>query len=165
MTPKQEQFVAQYLLDLNATQAAIRAGYSKKTAASQGERLLRNVEIRSAIQAAQAARSKRTDVNQDDVIRGLHDEATYRGHGSSHSARVQAWAHLGKHLGMFVDRLAGADGGPIVIRTTNLKALSDDELDKLDEILGHAEEGPSPTPDPSADGTGEDGGESPAPAQ
>ena len=45
LNDKQRRFVAEYLIDLNATQAAIRAGYSKKTAGSQGQRLLTNVEI------------------------------------------------------------------------------------------------------------------------
>ena len=49
MTTKQAQFVAEYRKDMNATQAAIRAGYSRKTAASQGERLLRHVEIAVAV--------------------------------------------------------------------------------------------------------------------
>ena len=47
---KQKRFCDEYLIDLNATQAAIRAGYSKKTAASQGERLLRKVEIQACVQ-------------------------------------------------------------------------------------------------------------------
>lgn len=49
MTPKQERFVAEYLVDLNATQAAIRCGYSEKTAYSQGQRLLKHVEVSAAI--------------------------------------------------------------------------------------------------------------------
>ena len=71
LTPKQARFVEEYLIDLNATQAATRAGYSAKTAASQGERLLRNVEVAKAIQAAQAARSARTEITQDMVLREL----------------------------------------------------------------------------------------------
>ncbi len=54
---------------------------------------------------AQAVRSKRTEITQDEVIQGLKKEATLEGEGSSHSARVAAWAHLGKHLGMFTDNL------------------------------------------------------------
>ena len=51
-----------------------------------------------------------TGVTQDEVIRGLKKEATLDGENSSHSARVSAWAHLGKHLGMFTDRhLHGTD--------------------------------------------------------
>ena len=57
LTPKQARFVEEYLVDLNATQAAIRAGYSAKTAYSQGQRLLSHVEVRRAIQKAQDARA------------------------------------------------------------------------------------------------------------
>ncbi len=71
MTKKQKRFVEEYLIDLNATQAAIRAGYSAKTANEQGARLLANVSIQQAIAEAMAERSKRTGVNQDRVIRGL----------------------------------------------------------------------------------------------
>jgi phage terminase small subunit len=49
VTPRQEKFCVEYLIDLNATQAAIRAGYSDKTAYSMGQRLLKNVEIQSRI--------------------------------------------------------------------------------------------------------------------
>ena len=105
LTPKQTAFVQEYLLDLNATQAAIRAGYSTRTAYSQGQRLLKNVEIQAAVTAAQEARSERVKLDQDDVLTGLHKEATFTGEGSSHSARVAAWAHIGKHLGMFTDKV------------------------------------------------------------
>ncbi|NCC69717.1 MAG: terminase small subunit, partial [Clostridia bacterium] len=53
LTPKQQAFVQEYLCDLNATQAAIRAGYSERTAGSQGERMLKNVEIQIALAEAQ----------------------------------------------------------------------------------------------------------------
>jgi phage terminase small subunit len=56
LTPKQARFVEEYLVDLNAKQAAIRAGYSPKTAEVQGCRLLRNVQVAAAIQRAQAER-------------------------------------------------------------------------------------------------------------
>ena len=55
LTGKRARFAEEYSVDLNATQAAIRAGYSEKTAASQGERLLRNVEIAAAIAEARLA--------------------------------------------------------------------------------------------------------------
>ncbi len=105
LTPKQARFVEEYLIDLNATQAAIRAGYSAKTANEQGAQLLAKLSIRQAVAEAQAIRSKRTEITQDEVIQGLKKEATLEGEGSSHSARVSAWAHLGKHLGMFTDNL------------------------------------------------------------
>jgi phage terminase small subunit len=66
---KQAAFVAEYLKDRNATQAAIRAGYSAKTASSQGERLLRNVEVRAAVDAALAKVADRAEVTAERVIR------------------------------------------------------------------------------------------------
>ena len=115
LTPKQQRFVDEYLIDLNATQAAIRAGYSPKTAEQQGFQLLKKTSVSEAIEQAQKERQKRTLVTQDDVIRGLLTEAEGQGEGSSHSARVSAWAHLGKHLNMFTDKIehTGKDGGPI----------------------------------------------------
>lgn len=71
MTEKQKRFCEEYLVDLNATQAAIRAGYSPKTANEQASRLLTNVSLRAHIDEALAARSRRTGVNADRVIREL----------------------------------------------------------------------------------------------
>lgn len=69
LTEKQASFVEQYLVDLNATQAAIRAGYSEKTANEQGARLLANVSVKQAIDERIAERSQRTQITQDRVLR------------------------------------------------------------------------------------------------
>ena len=71
LTAKKRLFAKEYLVDLNATQAAIRAGYSAKTAASQGERLLRDVDVQALINAGMAARSERTQINADYVLKRL----------------------------------------------------------------------------------------------
>lgn len=71
LTPKQRAFVREYLIDLNATQAALRAGYSAKTAYSQGERLLKHVEVDRAISAAMKMRSDRTEITADRVLKEL----------------------------------------------------------------------------------------------
>ena len=71
LTPKQELFVQQYLVDRNATQAAIRAGYSKKTANQQGARLLANVGVKSALRARGAAALARLEVTEDMVLQEL----------------------------------------------------------------------------------------------
>jgi hypothetical protein len=113
LTPKQRRFVDEYLVDLNATQAAIRAGYSARTANEQGARLLANASLAAAVQSAQLARSERVRITQDDVLRGLHREATRMGDGSSHSARVAAWGLIGKHLGMFDRRQLDEYGEPV----------------------------------------------------
>jgi len=77
--PKQEdrrnKFCLEYLVDLNATQAAIRAGYSKKTAKSQGQRLSTKVDIREKIKELQGEQEKRTLVTTDYVILGLKQVA------------------------------------------------------------------------------------------
>ena len=71
LTAKQQRFCDEYLIDLNATQAAIRAGYSKKTANEQGARLLVNVSIQKKIFELQKEREKRTEITQDSVLREL----------------------------------------------------------------------------------------------
>ena len=71
MTKKQKRFVEEYLIDLNAAQAAIRAGYSPKAAYSIGSENLRKPEIRACIEKAMAERSKRTGINQDRIIMEL----------------------------------------------------------------------------------------------
>lgn len=71
LTAKQKRFVDEYLIDLNATQAAIRAGYSVKTANEQGTQNLAKLSIAEAIAIKMADRSKRTGINQDRVIEEL----------------------------------------------------------------------------------------------
>jgi len=71
MTGKQQCFVEEYLIDLNATTAAIRAGYSVKSAYSIGAENLRKPQIRARVDYAMAERSKRTGINQDRVVREL----------------------------------------------------------------------------------------------
>jgi len=99
ITPKQRRFVDEFQIDSNATQAAVRAGYSAKTAKSQGQRLLTNADVAAAIQVAQIEVSLRTKVTVDDVVTGLLAEAEGKD-DSTAGSRVAAWSHLGKHLGM-----------------------------------------------------------------
>lgn len=71
LNPKQEQFVAEFLIDGNATQAAIRAGYSKDTAYSQGHRLLKHAEVRAAIDEGRQAALQAAGAEAIAVIREL----------------------------------------------------------------------------------------------
>lgn len=68
LTPKQDMFVREYLVDLNATQAAIRAGYSAKTAEEQGYQLLRKTSVQSAIQAGMDKRAVSVDISATRVL-------------------------------------------------------------------------------------------------
>ena len=119
LTDKQTRFVQEFLLDLNATQAAIRAGYSPKTAQEQSSRLLSNVMVAEAIRQAQAARSERTQLKADWVLERLRDvvercmqaEPVLDSEGNptgvykfSASGANKALELIGKHLGMFVEK-------------------------------------------------------------
>lgn len=75
LTPKQEAFVREYLIDLNGAQAAIRAGYAESGARTEGSRLLANADIQAAIAEAQAARAERTRIDADWVLSRLGREA------------------------------------------------------------------------------------------
>ena len=155
MTERQKRFIAEYLIDLNATQAAIRAGYSVKTAGSIGDENLKKPEINSAIAKEMAKRSKRTGVNQDRVVLELAkiafvnasdvidaDTATVRDNATADDTaaiqsikvkvfptkdgegvereiklgdKLKALELLGKHLGMWNDKLDLNVNLPIVI--------------------------------------------------
>ena len=71
LMPRQKRFVEEYLIDLNATQATIRAGYSKKTAAEIGCENLRKPHIAAAISKAVQKRTERTEITQDQVLNEL----------------------------------------------------------------------------------------------
>ncbi|WP_424139379.1 terminase small subunit [Roseomonas chloroacetimidivorans] len=71
LTDQKRRFVEEYLVDLNATQAAIRAGYAPKNADANAHRLLADPEVAAAIAEAQAARSRRTEITQDRVLSEL----------------------------------------------------------------------------------------------
>jgi hypothetical protein len=101
LTPKQQRFVAEYLLDLNAAAAARRAGYSERTADRQGHQNLRKPEIADAVSEAQRERAERVELTQDWVLDRLRHESQLTGKDASHSARVAALKLLGLHLGMF----------------------------------------------------------------
>ncbi len=105
LNPKQSRFVYEYLVDLNATQAAIRAGYSVATARSIGHENLTKPDIAAAISEAQRQRVTRTEISQDWVLSELRD--TYHEAREHHQQgpALRALELMGKHLGMFTDRV------------------------------------------------------------
>ncbi len=115
MRTKQAAFVAEYLIDLNATQAAMRAGYSVATSGSIGGQLLQKLEIQEAISDAMQKRSERTEITQDKVLRDVEaikqdamkskvdkdgDDAMV-----NHAAALKACELQGRHLKMWNDKL------------------------------------------------------------
>ena len=117
LTDKQQAFVAEFLVDLNATQAAIRAGYSEKTAYSQGQRLLKNVEVDAAIKAAQAERAEKTQRTALDVLKDIQDVSKEARDGGDLKTALKGYELEGKHLGMFTEKHehTGKDGKPIEV--------------------------------------------------
>ena len=117
LTAKQARFKDEYLIDNNATQAAIRAGYSKKTAKSQGQRLLTNVDIKAAIKAGQKDIAKRNGLTIDDIIRELEEARTaaLTAESPQSSAAVAATMGKAKVLGMLIDKSEVKNEGNISI--------------------------------------------------
>ena len=155
LTKKQKRFVEEYLIDLNATQAAIRAGYSPKTAKQIGQENLTKPDLQAAIDRAMAERSRRTGINQDRVIQELAkiaflnpvdvidmDSATVKPDASLDDTaciaavkirtlfskdgpvierevrfydKVKCLELLGKHLGLFTDRVRLEGVIPVVL--------------------------------------------------
>ena len=138
---RQKRYVAEYLIDLNATQAAIRAGYSVKGAHVRGAELLKNRKVAAAIQKAMTERSERTEITQDYVLNSIvetmerckqaepvkyqNGDQVYVGTPDGEitpsykfdaGAVLRGAELLGRHLAMFTDnvRHAGKDGGPIL---------------------------------------------------
>ena len=115
LSPKQERFAREYLLDLNATQAAIRAGYSPKTAYSMGQRLLKNVEVQAFIQSAKQERAEKLARTAQDVLNDIIAvTAQARDEGDLKTA-LKGLELQGKHLGMFTDKLQTEHSGGISI--------------------------------------------------
>lgn len=104
LTDRQARFCEEYLIDLNATQAAIRAGYSKKTAREQAAQNLSKLNIQEKIAELKAERAKRTEMTQDSVIQELAAVARTEVKGVRAVDKLKALELLGKHLGMFVER-------------------------------------------------------------
>ncbi len=104
-TPKQERFCREYVVDMNATQAASRAGYSPRTANEQGARLLANASVKSRIAELQAEVAERLNITVDDVIAMLLESYRDATAAKQHGPAVRAVELLGKRLGMFRDRV------------------------------------------------------------
>lgn len=153
-TEKEKMFIKEFLIDLNATQAAIRAGYSKKTAYSIGWENLRKPEIQEALREALRKRSEKTELTAEYVIdhlmelvarcmqkkpvmewdyenRELVQKLDEKGEGVWEFDSVganKALRNLGEHLGMFKKILAGDPEqplfGPIQIIRPDVKQKS-----------------------------------------
>ena len=135
MTPKQACFVQEYLIDLNATQAAIRAGYSTKTAQVIGAENLSKPMVAAAIYEAMSERSKRTEITADKIV----DEYAKIAFTDVDLAKfvtiadkIRALDSLARHLGLFNDKLH-VSGGLTLVELVMRSMRRDDESEALPE--------------------------------
>lgn len=132
LTPKQQRFVLEYLQDHNGTQAAIRTGYSAKTAKQQGSRLLADPRIQAAVRAGQKKVAKKAEVTVDSLMAELEEARKLALKEKQASAAVTATMGKGKLAGLLVEKHKHSGA----ISTYDMKNLSDDDLDRLEQILG-----------------------------
>lgn len=123
LTEKQKRFCEEYLIDLNATQAAIRAGYPAKRASEQAYQLLQKTTVSSYIEKLRAEQQERTQITADTVLGELAKIASAEDVAITGKEKLKALELLGKHLGLFS---AGSDNSAT--------------LEKLDEVLGRIED-------------------------
>lgn len=107
LTPKQQRFVAEYLIDGNATQSAIRAGYSKATAKQIGSHLLTNIDLRAALEVKQAKINNKLEITAEKVLRDLEEARVAAMTAGQFSAAIRASELQGKSLpgGLFSDNV------------------------------------------------------------
>lgn len=149
LNPKQARFVTEYLKDQNATQAAIRSGYSKGTAKQQGSRLLTNADVLAAVNKGQKRVARKVEITVESLAKEFEEARVLAKKQGQASAMVAATTGKGKLSGHLIERHkhSGAIG------TYNLTHLTDEQLDVLESILGplaHAGGDPG--------GEGEEGG-------
>lgn len=123
MNHRQQRFVDEYLIDLNATQAAIRAGYAKGSAEVTGFRLLRNAKIAAIIDEKRAKAAENCEVTREWIIEQLRVNAIQcmeKGETFSPSAANKALELLGKEHRMFIDRR--------LLGVRNIDDMSEEEL-------------------------------------
>ena len=140
LTRKQHRFVVEYLVDLNATQAALRAGYSARTAAQQGSRLLKNVEVQAAIADEQAQQLEAVEVRIEDVLRDLkaiaHTDLRALSQQSGVPARwvdkLKALELLMKHLGLAAPEQHQHVHQHVHFTPEQLNRMTDEQLDRTE---------------------------------
>lgn len=145
LTPKQEAFVREYMVDLNATQAAIRAGYSPKTAQEQSSRLLSNAIVSRAVAEAKAKRAEQLNLDaywvlhrlkevadrcmqhepaRDQFGREIPGEFVFDSKGAIRAAEL-----IGKHLGLFEERVRHSGEVNMSFTPEQIKRMAHEVID------------------------------------
>lgn len=112
LSAKQEQFCREYLVDLNATQAAIRAGYSAKTAAVIGNENLIKPYIAERIAALKQERADKVSVTAADVLKGVIEVTLLAREEGDLKTALKGYELQGKHIGMWTEKVQQEVSGP-----------------------------------------------------
>jgi phage terminase small subunit len=146
LSQKQIAFCREYNVDYNGTQAAIRAGYSERTAGQQAERALKKVEIKAEIERLQAEKAKRCEINADYVLNAIRSTLErcqqaepvidHMGNPTGvykfdANAVLKASELLGKHIGLFKDPGSSKQNPLHIAGSVDLGAMSDEELARV----------------------------------
>ena len=105
LTAKQQMFVKEYQVDRNATQAAIRAGYSEKTAMEQGYQLLQKTSVKEAIDKGTEELATKVDISAQDVLQSIKRIRDKAEAADKNTDALKANELLGKHLKLFTDKI------------------------------------------------------------
>jgi phage terminase small subunit len=128
LSAKQERFVQEYLVDLNASAAILRAGYQSKNPDVDGYKLLVSPSIAILVEKAMEERSKRTGITAEYVLNGIRDIADRQ--GIKENDTLKAFELLGKHLKLFTEKIEQS-GETTVNNKVDLSHLTTDEIREL----------------------------------
>jgi phage terminase small subunit len=124
MTPKQQAFCREYLVDKCGSKAAVRAGYAPKQAKKTACDLLKRPEIRKAVNSGLKEQAERTLMTADAVLLRLQTLSEKAEHAGEFSAAIRAVESIGKHYKLFTDRHehGGIGGGPVQLTISEKEA-------------------------------------------
>jgi len=135
MTPKQEAFVREYLIDLNASAAYKRAGYvaTGNAAEVNAIRLLRNAQVKVAIAAAMEKRANELEISAKYVLESIKHVAEAAEAKGRFSDALRGYELLGKHLKLFTEKteVTSKDSAPIARTTLDVSKLDDNVLAQI----------------------------------
>lgn len=119
-TPKEAAFVTEYLCDKNGAAAAVRAGYSERSAKEAAYKLLQKPHIKAAIDKALKEQQKRTLIAADQVLLDINALADKAAKAGEFHAAIRGKELLGKHYKLFTEKHehGGIGGGPVVLQVS-----------------------------------------------
>lgn len=119
-SPKEERFIAEYLVDGNGTRAAIAAGYSAHNAKSQANQLLRRPRVAAEIKRRQRVLAKKLELTAEKVLGDIERIANKAERAKKYGDAIKGKELLGKHLKLFTEKHehGGIGGGPIQMHLT-----------------------------------------------